>query len=119
MTRGNAFIYKTLSQRPQKSYQAPFDTILFNSLSSSKLLKVEVLNEDRILRFICSSKSSYKDKKIILQLEFTGKNTNAILLNEDKTIVEALRHIDSNQSFRVIRPGVELLNIPPFEIKEE
>lgn len=52
---------------------------------------------------------------ICLQMEFTGKNTNAILLDDNEVIIEALRHIDSNSSFRVIRPGIELLAIPPFK----
>ncbi|HHD78503.1 MAG TPA: DUF814 domain-containing protein, partial [Epsilonproteobacteria bacterium] len=32
---------------------------------------------------------------------------------------EALRHIDADSSFRVIRPGMELLAIPPFEREEK
>jgi predicted ribosome quality control (RQC) complex YloA/Tae2 family protein len=48
-------------------------------------------------------------------LEFTGKYTNAILLDENHTIIEALKHIDSSSSFRVIRPGVTLAEIPTKE----
>jgi len=47
--------------------------------------------------------------------EFTGKNTNAILLDENETVIEALRHIDAQSSFRVVRPGVELLPLPTRE----
>ncbi|BAF71106.1 NFACT RNA binding domain-containing protein [Sulfurovum sp. NBC37-1] len=119
MTRGHSFVYKAPSQRPLQGYNAPFDTLLHSLLSGSRLLKVEVPNDDRILRFTIAPKSSYKDKIIYLQLEFTGKNTNAILLDENEVIIEALRHIDADSSFRVIRPGVELLPIPPHERKEE
>jgi predicted ribosome quality control (RQC) complex YloA/Tae2 family protein len=54
-----------------------------------------------------------------LQLEFTGKNTNAILINDHEVVIEALRHIDAQSSFRVIRPGVELLAIPSSNRTEE
>ena len=119
MTRGNSFIYKAPSQRPLQGYNAPFDTLLHSLMSGGKLLSVEVPNDDRILRFTIAPKSSYKDKIIYLQLEFTGKNTNAILIDDNEVIIEALRHIDADSSFRVIRPGMELLSIPPFERTEE
>ena len=119
MTRGHSFVYKAPSQRPLQGYNAPFDTLLHSLLSGSKLISVDVPNNDRILRFTIAPKSSYKDKIIYLQLEFTGKNTNAILIDDNEVIIEALRHIDADSSFRVIRPGMELLAIPPFERKEE
>jgi len=119
MTRGNSFCYKAPSQRPTQSYNAPFDTLLHSMLSGSKLISVTTPNDDRILRFKIAPKSSYKDKIIYLQLEFTGKNTNAILIDENESIIEALRHIDSQSSFRVIRPGMELLSIPPHKREEK
>jgi predicted ribosome quality control (RQC) complex YloA/Tae2 family protein len=115
MVRGHSHIYKAPSQRPLQDYNAPFDTLLHTLLSGSRLLGVSLIKDDRILRFNIAPKSSYKDKKIYLQLEFTGKNTNAILLDEDEVIIEALRHIDAQSSFRVIRPGIELPPIPPRE----
>ena len=112
MTRGHSFAYKAPSQRPLQGYNAPFDTLLHSLLSGSKLTAVDVPNNDRILRFTIAPKSSYKDKIIYLQLEFTGKNTNALLIDDNEVIIEALRHIDADSSFRVIRPGMELLPIP-------
>ena len=115
LTRGHSFVYKAPSQRPLQGYNAPFDTLLHSLMSGGKLLSVEVPDNDRILRFTIAPKSSYKDKIIYLQLEFTGKNTNAILIDDNEVIIEALRHIDADSSFRVIRPGMELLAIPPRE----
>jgi len=119
MTRGHSFIYKAPSQRPLQGYNAPFDTLLHSLMSGGKLISVEVPDNDRLLRFTIAPKSSYKDKIIYLQLEFTGKNTNALLIDDNEVIIEALRHIDADSSFRVIRPGMELLSIPPFERTEE
>jgi len=118
MTRGESYIYKAPSQRPIQGYKAPFDTLLHSLLSGSRLIGVDTPNDDRILRFAITPKSSYKDKTIYFQLEFTGKNTNAILIDENETIIEALRHIDAQSSFRIIRPGVKLLNIPVHKREE-
>ena len=119
MTRGESFIYKNSSKRPLQGYNAPFDTLLHSLVAASKIIAIEVPNNDRILRLTLAPNSAYKEKKIVLQFEFTGRHTNAILLDENEVVIEALRHIDADSSFRVIRPGVELLAIPPFERKEE
>jgi len=113
LTRGHSHIYKALSQRPLQGFAAPFDTLLHTLVSTSRLIAVSVPDGDRILRFTLAPKSSYKEKRIALQLEFTGKNTNAILLDDNEVTIEALRHIDSDSSFRVVKPGVALLPIPP------
>ena len=112
MTRGHSVVYKAPSQRPLQGYNAPFDTLLHSLLSAGRLLEVAVWGNDRILRFKVAPKSAYKNQIVYLQLEFTGKNTNAILIDENEVIIEALRHIDIESSFRIIRPGVELLPVP-------
>jgi len=119
MTRGESFIYKESSIRPLKSYNAPFDALLHSLVASSNIVAIEVPDNERIIRFTIAPKSAYKEKQISLQFEFTGRHTNAILLDENEVVIEALRHIDADSSFRVIRPGVELLAIPPFIRKEE
>ncbi|MBD3789311.1 MAG: DUF814 domain-containing protein [Campylobacterales bacterium] len=118
LTRGHSVIYKAPSQRPLQGYNAPFDALLHSLLSGSRLLEVSIPQNDRILRLKIAPKSSYKDQIVYLQMEFTGKYTNAILLDDNEIIIEALRHIDAESSFRVIRPGIELLAVPPFERKE-
>ena len=119
LTRGASFVYKNESLRPLQSFNAPFDNLLHSLVSSATILKIEVPENDRILRLTLSPKSAYKEQQVVLQFEFTGRHTNAILLDENNVVIEALRHIDADSSFRVIRPGVELLAIPPFERKEE
>jgi len=118
MTRGESFIYISDSVRPLQAYNAPFDNLIHSLLSASQILKIEQPNRDRILRLTVAPKSAYKEKTITLQFEFTGRHTNAILLDENETVIEALRHIDSNSSFRVIRPGVELLPLSVYQPKD-
>ncbi len=112
LTRGHSTIYIAQSQRPQQSYNAPFDILLQSLVAKAKLLRVEMPPNDRILRFHLAPKSSYKDRQIVLQLEFTGRNTNAILLDKQGVVIEALRHIDSSKSYRIVQPGVELADLP-------
>ena len=119
MTRGESFIYKHDSIRPLQGYNAPFDTLLHSLVSASKIVDIDVPNNDRILRLTLAPKSSYKEKLVVLQFEFTGRHTNAILIDENEVTIEALRHIDADSSFRVIRPGMELKPIPPYERKAE
>ncbi len=119
MKRGESFIYKNESIRPLQSYNAPFDTLLHSLVSSSKIIDIEIPNKDRIIRFLLSPKSSYKEKNIYLQFEFTGKHTNVILIDSEEIVIEALRHIDSSSSFRVIRPAIKLEAIPSFNRNEK
>jgi len=113
MKRGESFIYKTNSTRPPQDYNAPFDNLLHSLFSQSEIVDVSLLNGDRVLKIDVVSKKSYKSKESSIQFEFTGKNTNIILLDKDNIIIEALRHIDQNSSFRVIRPHIKLQPLPP------
>ena len=119
LNKQKSFIYKKDSEDElSKIYNAPFDLNLHKIFSGSTLDKIEVLPSDRIIKFFCTKKFSYKIKKSILQLEFTGKRTNAILLDENLKIIEALRHISSSKSFRAVEVGGFLKDLKPFEIKE-
>jgi predicted ribosome quality control (RQC) complex YloA/Tae2 family protein len=112
LTRANSIIYQAPSIRPPQQMNAPFDTLLNSLISQSQIVKISLLGDDRVLSIEVKPKSQYKDKRVTLQLEFTGKHTNAILLDDKGNIIEALRHIDSNKSFRVIQPNVKLLPLP-------
>ncbi|MBN2721764.1 MAG: DUF814 domain-containing protein [Campylobacterales bacterium] len=112
MTRGESMVYRAPQAPYSQNYNAPFDNLLESLVSYSKILDIKVLPNDRVLCFTLQTKNKYKIQTIILQFEFTGRHTNVILLDENKIIIEALRHIDAGKSFRIIRPGVELLDLP-------
>ncbi len=120
MQRSNSSIFKASSFTRSKVYNAPFDVVLAKRFNRSNILDVEVINDDKILRFKTSIASAYKQEITYLQLEFTGKYTNVIILDEDMVVLEALRHIDIFSSFREVRVGQKLLEIPPapFKAKE-
>ncbi|MEA1955048.1 MAG: NFACT family protein [Campylobacterota bacterium] len=120
MQRSNSSIFRCSSYSRSKIYNAPFDVVLAKKFNRSNILEVEIVNDDKILRFKTSIASAYKQEITYIQFEFTGKYTNVIILDENKIVLEALRHIDLFSSFREVRVGQKLLDIPaaPFLAKE-
>lgn len=122
MTKGNSTIYKKENESGSvKDFNAPFDTQLQKRFNNSKIASIELLNNDKIIYIKTISKSSYKKITTILQLEFTGKYTNAIILDENNIILEALRHVDEWTSTRIIKVGQKLepLEKPDFNYEQK
>ena len=96
----------------KKEFNAPFDVVLQKRFNNSKIENIELYNDDKIINIRVNSSSSYKKLTTILQLEFTGKHTNIIILDENRVILEALRHIDEFSSSRVVKVGIKLDEVP-------
>jgi predicted ribosome quality control (RQC) complex YloA/Tae2 family protein len=113
MTRGNSLVYiKENTENIKRDFKSPFDVILQKKLTNGQINRVYLLNDDKVLCFEIIAKSSYKKEIVTLQFEFTGKNTNVIILDENRVVLEALRHIDIDSSSRVVKVGIKLLDIP-------
>ena len=113
MSKGNSTIFKCEKNiSSKKDFNAPFDIVLQKRFYNSKIEEVELYNDDKIINIKVNSSSSYKKLTTILQLEFTGKHTNIIILDENRVILEALRHIDEFSSSRVVKVGIKLEEIP-------
>ena len=113
LNKSDAKIFKSKEQISlKKDFNAPFDVVLQKKFTNAKIKSIELYNSDKIVNIKVNSSSSYKQESLILQLEFTGKYTNIIILDENRTILEALRHIDEHSSFRVVKVGVKLEEIP-------
>ncbi|QKF65847.1 putative ribosome quality control (RQC) complex component, YloA/Tae2 family [Arcobacter venerupis] len=113
ISKSNSTIYKckkVLSSK--KDFNAPFDVALQKRFYNSKIENIELYNDDKIINIKVNSSSSYKKLTTILQLEFTGKHTNIIILDENRVIIEALRHVDEFSSSRVVKVGIKLDEIP-------
>jgi predicted ribosome quality control (RQC) complex YloA/Tae2 family protein len=122
MTKGNSLIYiKFEKDINKKIFHAPFDIVLQKKFNNTKIVDVYLKNDDKLVVIEVSSRSSYKEQRYKLQFEFTGKNTNLILLDENDIILEALRHIDEWTSTRVIKVGQKLKDLqkPDIEYKLE
>lgn len=120
MRRSNSFVFKADSYARSKIYNAPFDVVLAKRFNRANIEFLEIVNDDKILRFKTTIASAYKQEITYLQFEFTGKYTNIIILDENMIVLEALRHVDLFASFREVRVGQKLLEIPnaPFVAKE-
>ena len=113
MRKSNSKIFKTKEPIPRsKVYNAPFDVMLAKRFNRSNIEKVELVNQDKVLRFTTSLASAYKKECTLLQFEFTGKHTNVIILDENEIVLEALRHVDIYSSFREVKVGQKLLPLP-------
>jgi len=122
LSKGSATIYKKhTNDSIKKDYNAPFDVLLSKKFTSANIKNIQLLNNDKIINIEVENKSSYKTQSTILQLEFTGKNTNIIILDKNNIILEALRHIDEWSSKRVVKVGIVLapLEKPTFEYEEK
>ncbi len=108
LSKGNSLIYKRKDRVIKRNYLAPFDVTLQKRFTNSKILEIKLLNGDKIIQIIVSTDLSYKKVETILQLEFTGRYTNAIILDKN-IVIEALRHIDINTSYREVKPNKPLL----------
>ena len=122
LSKSDANIYKKLSNdNIKKDFNAPFDVILQKRFTNCSIKNISLLNDDKIIQIEVQSRSSYKTQTTILQLEFTGKNTNIVILDQNNIILEALRHIDEWSSMRVVKVGIKLqpLEKPNFIYEEK
>ncbi len=119
VSKGNSSIFKKDGFENQKEFNAPFDVILTKRFSNSKIAKIYLLDGDKILRIVAESAGSYKKLTTILQFEFTGKYTNAIVLDENEIVLEALRHISENISSRTVKVGQKLEPIAKKEFSKK
>ncbi|QCT94195.1 DUF814 domain-containing protein [Caminibacter mediatlanticus TB-2] len=117
LTKGSGDIYINIDYPLVKKFKAPFDIVLEKKFTKSKLL--DVVAKERILTIIAQNQNRFKSEIVKIRFEFTGRYTNAIILDEEDNILESLRHISENISSRVIKPGIKLEELPSIEIKEK
>ena len=115
LSRGRSDIFDATEIAPLRSYHAPFDTMLHKRFWGAKILDVSLPGGDKILRIDTQLQKAYKAARTTLQLEFTGRHTNAIILDEEGRILEALRHVDADTSYRAVRPGIVLAPLKPYD----
>ncbi len=114
LQKGNSYIAKCNTQISRhKVYSAAFDVVLAKRLNRSKIRSIKLHNDDKIVRIKVSTTGSYRHFNTTLQLEFTGKITNAILIDDDEIVLEALRHVESSRSHRIVKVSHQLLDPPP------
>lgn len=119
LKRGDSHIFKKDDFKRTKIYNAPFDVVLHKRLARSKINSVHVQEGNRILLIEVQAASSYKSINSTLHVEFTGRNTNCIILDENGIILEAWRHIDDAVSSRSVKVGEGLNPLAPRVFDEQ
>lgn len=93
-----------------------FCMLLRKHLEEGRINRITQSGLDRVITFevdMLGASSKIITKKIIFEL--TGKNSNIILV-QDNVILDALRHVNAQQSsYRTILPGKEYVSPPPQE----
>ena len=117
LTKGNSDIYINIDYPLIKKFKAPFDIVLEKKFTKAKVLDVVV--KERILTIVAENRNNFKSEIVKIRFEFTGRYTNAIILDKEDIVIEALRHISENLSSRIVKPGIKLEELPPIEIKEK
>ena len=117
LTKGSGDIYINIDYPLVKKFKAPFDIVLEKKFTKAKVL--EVFAKERILTITAENNNNFKKEIVKIRFEFTGRYTNAIILNENDEVIESLRHISENLSSRIVKPGVKLEELPKVEIREK
>ncbi len=95
-----------------------FCMILRKYLLDGMLLEVNQINFDRIIELKIESKDELGySAQFYLVTEIMGKHSNIILLNNERKIVDSIKHIGSNMNrYREVLPGCDYV-IPPLKEK--
>lgn len=114
MSKNKSAIYE--GNLAAKSYNSPFDEFLRRNFTNAAIDEISVLENNRILLIKTRQLRSYKEICARIFFEFTGKNTNVIITDENGIILNALRYID--KSYRVVKVGIKLEPLKPFKMDE-
>ena len=118
MRRGESLIYPEPEGFVEnKRYNSPFDVQLAKTVNTSDIQGAALCNGDKILRLDLRKAGKYKSLQYALLFEFTGKFTNAVILDEKGIVIEAIRHIDASVSVRELKPGLPYTYPPKNDLK--
>lgn len=115
MQKGSSGIYIPPQKPNLPGYTAPFDRMLQRRIEGARIVRIYLRGDDKLLCLDVRTSGAYKAQATTLQMEFTGRNTNAILLDDADTVIEALRHIGPEQSSRIVKPGIRLQALPAYD----
>lgn len=107
-------VHITSISRENPKVPPTFCMILRKYISGAKIADVYQISFDRIVEFKleCRDELGYP-KVFYLLIEIMGKHSNIMLLDEEKTIVDSIKHLDSSMNrYREVLPGVKYI-LPP------
>lgn len=112
-----------VEDKPEAPMQAPmFCMVLRKYILNGKILDVYQTGNERIITFDIEHMNEMGDKSVKkLILELMGKYSNVILVEEDGTIIDSIKHVNAiTSSIREVGPGKkyfvpdEITRISPY-----
>ena len=111
-------LHLTHETKPNPSTPSSFCMLLRKHLIGAKLRKIYTNGLDRLTTIELETYNEMNDlvtKKLVIEL--MGKHSNAILLNENDIIIDSMRHISSDSSYRIIMPAAPYVH--PVSTKKD
>lgn len=107
-------VHITSISRENPKVPPTFCMILRKYISGAKIADVYQISFDRIVELKLESRDELGYPKVFyLLIEIMGKHSNIMLLDEEKTIVDSIKHLDSSMNrYREVLPGVKYI-LPP------
>lgn len=101
-------------EKKDNPYVAPaFLMLLRKRMQGSKIENLALVGYDRIIRIDFKGRNEMSDEiSNTLYIELLGRYSNIILCDENGMIIEALRHIYPENSFRCVLPKIKY-ELPP------
>ncbi|MFP4486789.1 MAG: NFACT family protein, partial [Campylobacterales bacterium] len=112
LNKDNPALFSSPHRLSKTISDAPFDTVLEKHFSRGEL-DVSMVQNDKILLITSTQKGAYKRSSTTLRVEFIKRNPNAIILDEQEYVLEALRHSSKKLSNREVSIGKKLEPLPP------
>lgn len=111
---GSARIHFTENKYENPDVPPNFCMLLRKYLSSARLIDITQTGLERVAELVFSATNELGDTvKLRLACELIGNQANAILIRENGTIIDALRHSDVETAERFILPGAVYKYPPP------
>lgn len=96
-----------------------FAMMLRKHLEVAQLIRIEQVENDRILRFIVSGRNELGDEEhTVLILEMMGRHSNLFLVDESsQKIIDLIKHVPADQNrVRTLMPGARYVQPPKQDV---
>lgn len=112
-------LHLTVSKKENPNNPPPFCMVLRKHLQGGRVIDISQSGYDRIITISVEKPDEMGDmSKKHLVVEIMGRHSNIILLNDSRTIIDAIKHVDANvSSVREVLP-VRPYVLPPQKEKQ-
>ncbi|MBI5343835.1 MAG: NFACT family protein [Deltaproteobacteria bacterium] len=118
---GSPRLHLTGEDLPNPPAPLRFCAYLRSRITNARIEGLSHVEGQRIANIALKKRGNGHEASFTLRAELTGKSGNIILLDEEGTVLDALRYFEPAASIRAVMPGVMLapLPTPPPDMKEE